>query len=58
MGNNFTEIPKRGFSANYSSLHDLISESKELSNWVKEKPIYLIEYLSLIKDKVEAMINS
>ena len=25
---------------------------------VKEKPIYFIEYLSIIKDKVEAMINS
>ena len=25
---------------------------------VKEKPIYLIEYLSLIQDNVEAMINS
>ena len=25
---------------------------------LKEKPIYLIEYLSLIKDKVEAMIYS
>ena len=41
-------------------LKNLILLGKWFLNYckVKETPIYLIEYLSPIKDKVEAMVNS